>query len=84
MAYASGTFCGTFVAHMERGKICDRCGGVVDIIAVEKQRADGSAIPARIGACRSCGGSYNEAGLMNLDSIERRTSVRRGGPAKSA
>jgi hypothetical protein len=52
---------------MERGKTCDRCGGVVDVTIVPKERAGGTSILARIGACRSCGRWFNEAGLMSLD-----------------
>jgi hypothetical protein len=69
---------------MERGRVCDACGGVVDVIVVSKERPDGTALPAKVGACRSCGSSFNEAGLMNLDAAERRDLTTRRKPTTAS
>ncbi|MQA28618.1 MAG: hypothetical protein GEU82_02105 [Luteitalea sp.] len=55
---------------MEPTRVCDRCGGIVDVIVLPKRKVERRAGDAwAIGACRSCGATFNPAGVLALDPV---------------
>jgi hypothetical protein len=55
---------------VETARVCDRCGGIVDVLLMPTRKGERRSAPAwTIGACRSCGATFNPAGLQDLDPI---------------
>jgi hypothetical protein len=50
----------------EPRRLCNRCGGIVEVMIVTVRTAGGRQLPAKIGACVRCAQWYNEAGLGEL------------------
>jgi hypothetical protein len=51
----------------EPRRICSKCGGVVEVIAITRNTTAGRRVPAKIGACVWCAQWFNEAGLGELN-----------------
>jgi hypothetical protein len=60
---------------VEPARVCDRCGGIVDVIMVPARKAERRTGAAwAIGACRSCGATFNPAGVQALDPVRPESS----------
>jgi hypothetical protein len=55
---------------VEPARVCDRCGGIVDVMLIPRRKNERRSASAwTIGACRSCGATFNPAGIQALDPI---------------
>jgi hypothetical protein len=62
---------------VEPARVCDRCGGIVDVMMVPRRKAERrSGVSWAIGACRSCGATFNPAGIQALDPIRSESTAR--------
>jgi hypothetical protein len=53
----------------EPRRLCNRCGGIVEVITVTVRSDAGRQLPAKIGACVRCAQWFNEAGLGELPAV---------------
>jgi hypothetical protein len=61
---------------VEPTRVCDRCGGIVDVMVVPRRKAERrSGVAWSIGACRSCGATFNPAGIQSLDQNRSESSA---------
>jgi hypothetical protein len=63
---------------LQAPRSCDDCGGMVDVMIVDKPQPDGESLPTKIGACLRCGKWFNEAGLLDLPHIDEPPDDQRG------
>jgi hypothetical protein len=52
---------------MQSAKVCQTCGGAVDVTIVHRHRADGTFVSYAEGVCRACGRRYEEGELLALE-----------------